>query len=359
MQSLKNFDKSLAIPTPIARHQWEEGTIPLVSIACITFNHKRFIHEAIEGFLKQETTFPVEILIYDDASTDGTAEIIKGFEKRIPKLIYPIYQEENQFSQGINPFLGFLFPRARGKYIALCEGDDYWIDPLKLQKQVNIFLEHPDTVICGARAKTWNENKKEFTVITPALDKGISCMTPEQFFFLGTWVKTCTRIVPKELMLTIPMEYGIDYRHVHYLLAKNPGGKFRCLDEVVAVYREHAGGMFSGADPINKNRDNFESTKLIARLYDDERGVVMRENAMHIAKELFINMSLEWSERFFYALQYLILIFSNFSYHGIKRAFDRSAYNISNSLNHFPAVKEFLRSIYDFIKRFCGGNEKK
>jgi glycosyltransferase involved in cell wall biosynthesis len=350
MPHLMNSVKSLAVTLPITEHQWDPDIMPLVSITCITFNHERFIHEAIMGFLKQETTFPVEILVNDDASTDRTAEVVREFEKRYPQLIFPIYQETNQFSQGINPFLGFLFPRARGKYIALCEGDDYWVDPLKLQKQVNVLLKHPDTIICGARARTWNDNKREFTVITPDLDKDISCMTPEQFFYFGTWVKTCTRIVPRELMLNIPMDYGIDYRHVHYLLANNPNGTFRCLDDVVAVYREHAGGIFSGADPLDVQKDNFESMRLIAKLYDDERAVIMRENAAHVAKELFFTRSLRIGQRLTYALQYIVLFFSNFSYLGMKRAFDRLFYRASTYLDRYPALKTHLRSFFSFVK---------
>ena len=83
-------------------------------------------------------------LIHDDASTDGTADIVREYEKKFPELFLPMYQKKNQFSQRINPFLDILFPRARGKYIALCEGDDYWKDPLKLQKQVDFLETHPE-----------------------------------------------------------------------------------------------------------------------------------------------------------------------------------------------------------------------
>src|SRR5690554_6580680 len=114
--------------------------LPLVSICCITYNHEKYIRDAIEGFLMQKTTFPVEILIHDDASTDKTAQIVKEYAENHSDLIITIFQTENQYSQGIKPWPNFVFPRARGKYIALCEGDDYWTDPLRLQKQVG-FLE--------------------------------------------------------------------------------------------------------------------------------------------------------------------------------------------------------------------------
>ena len=114
---------------------------PLVSIGCITYNHAPYIRQCLEGFLMQKTTFPFEIIINDDCSTDGTTEIVKEYADKYPDLIIPIFHEENQYQKGVRGiYAKFVYPKVRGKYIALCEGDDYWIDPLKLQKQVD-FLE--------------------------------------------------------------------------------------------------------------------------------------------------------------------------------------------------------------------------
>ena len=113
---------------------------PLVSIDCITYNHEAYIRAALDGFLMQKTDFSFEILVHDDASTDQTANIIRNYEKKYPGIIIPIYQKENQFSKNINIARQYQFPRARGRYIAICEGDDYWTDPYKLKKQVD-FLE--------------------------------------------------------------------------------------------------------------------------------------------------------------------------------------------------------------------------
>ena len=111
-----------------------------VSICCITYNHEKYISECLDGFIKQKTDFTFEVLIHDDASTDKTATIIREYEAKHPDIIKPIYQTENQFSKGVSVSNVYNFPRVKGKYIAMCEGDDYWTDPLKLQKQVD-YLE--------------------------------------------------------------------------------------------------------------------------------------------------------------------------------------------------------------------------
>jgi glycosyltransferase involved in cell wall biosynthesis len=119
----------------------DSGNLPLVSICSITYNQENYITSTIEGFLLQKTSFPIEIIIHDDASTDKTAEIIRDYARKHQSVIFPIFQTENQYSKGVRGItLQFAFPRARGKYIAFCEGDDYWTDPLKLQKQFD-FLE--------------------------------------------------------------------------------------------------------------------------------------------------------------------------------------------------------------------------
>ncbi|MFZ3129536.1 MAG: glycosyltransferase family 2 protein [Desulfosporosinus sp.] len=119
----------------------------MVSICCITYNHENFIADAIESFLMQKTDFDYEIVIHDDASTDKTAEIIRKYENKYPNKIRPIYQTENQYSKGVN--VGRLNgERANGKYIANCEGDDYWTDPFKLQKQVDYMEKSPECSLC-------------------------------------------------------------------------------------------------------------------------------------------------------------------------------------------------------------------
>lgn len=142
-----------------------------VSIICNTFNHEKYIEDAIKGFVNQKTDFKYEICIHDDASTDHTKEVILKYERLYPELIHAIIQTENQYSKGIS-VNAINSSRARGEYIAFCEGDDYWTDPYKLQKQVNLFEKYPDcalvlhgSIIINAKNKfakrTWLFTNKE------------------------------------------------------------------------------------------------------------------------------------------------------------------------------------------------------
>ena len=136
---------------------------PLVSICCLTYNQALFIQKCLDGFLMQKTDFPIEILIHDDCSTDGTTEIIREYEAKYPDLIFPLYEEENQYQQGKAAEIDFYnYRRARGKYIAYCEGDDYWTDPLKLQRQVDFMEANPEYSVCFHDCTVFNTWSGEY-----------------------------------------------------------------------------------------------------------------------------------------------------------------------------------------------------
>ncbi len=131
----------------------------LVSIICNTYNHEKFARDALEGFIMQKTNFAYEILVHDDASTDSTADIIREYEAKYPELIKPIYQTENQYSKKVPITVAFQLPRVRGKYVAFCEGDDYWTDDRKLQKQVDALEAYPEVDICAHQAQRMSDGK--------------------------------------------------------------------------------------------------------------------------------------------------------------------------------------------------------
>lgn len=135
-----------------------QGT--LVTVICITFNQEKYIRKALDGLLMQKTSFMYEILVHDDASTDCTPDIIKEYAERYPTIITPILQKENQYSRGVKITKDLLIPMARGKYIAVCEGDDYWTDPNKLQLQTDAMESHPECSMCVHKVQGISEDEK-------------------------------------------------------------------------------------------------------------------------------------------------------------------------------------------------------
>lgn len=121
---------------------------PLVSVQCITYNHENYIAQALDGFLMQKTNFPFEVIVHDDASPDKTADIVREYEKKYPAIIKAIYQTENQYSKRDGTIERIMNEACKGKYIALCEGDDYWIDENKLQMQVDFLEGNPEYGMC-------------------------------------------------------------------------------------------------------------------------------------------------------------------------------------------------------------------
>ncbi|MBR3641767.1 MAG: glycosyltransferase, partial [Oscillibacter sp.] len=120
-----------------------------VTVDMLVYNHGKYLRKAIESILMQKGDFRLELLIHDDASTDDSPAIIREYQERYPETVKPILQTENQLSQGVSIFGKFEIPRYTGDYVAYCEGDDYWIDPKKLQKQIDFLESHPDFVAVG------------------------------------------------------------------------------------------------------------------------------------------------------------------------------------------------------------------
>lgn len=228
---------------------------PLVSISCITFNHGSYIKECLDGFLMQETSFDFEILINDDASTDNTAEIIKSYQDKYPDLIKPIFQKENQYSKGqrgIN--VKYNFPRAQGKYIAMCEGDDYWTDPKKLQKQVDFLENNPDYSACFTNATKLYEEDGETEFFLKS-NKNRTYPIDEVITKGGGFFPTAT-LVFKNLFSAYPdfiFKAKSGDRALSLLLA-NKGG-FYFLNENTSIYRVHNQGVFSQVLSNRKERN--------------------------------------------------------------------------------------------------------
>ena len=116
----------------------------MVTVRCVTYNQVNYIRKCLEGIVMQKTNFPFEAIVHDDASTDGTTEVVREFAEKYPEIIKPLYETENQWSKNNGAIAKVMDENTRGKYIAPCDGDDYWTDPLKLQKQVDFLESHDD-----------------------------------------------------------------------------------------------------------------------------------------------------------------------------------------------------------------------
>lgn len=237
-------------------------TLPLVSIVCESYNHEPFLRRCLDGFVMQKTVFPFEILIHDDASTDRSADIIREYESKYPGLFKPIYQKENQYSKGVKIWADIQFPRAKGKYIALCEGDDYWTDPLKLQKQVDYMEAHPECSICCHNSVLhWYDNRspdKPYTCLEDRdypIEEIISKWeTPAtaSFFFRTDYLNGFASYMksnPEILIGDIPL-----------LLYCSQEGSIHAFSDNMSVYGKHSAGW----------TQSFDASKTFAHAYSWE-----------------------------------------------------------------------------------------
>lgn len=217
---------------------------PLVSIACLTYNHKNYIKDALEGFVKQHTSFRFEAIIHDDASTDGTTDIVKEYANRYPDIIKPILEAENLFSKNDGSLLRTLFNACQGKYIAFCEGDDYWTDSLKLQKQVDYLEHHPECTLCCTDCEVLTPNgftERQFS----SLEKDFS---PMEVIIGGGWYISSPTIVFRRSL--VEHDYPrccsechiADYPLQIYASLK---GKVHYLTDKTSLYRYRAEGSWT------------------------------------------------------------------------------------------------------------------
>lgn len=238
-----------------------------VSILCLAFNHEKYIRDAIEGFLIQKTTFPIEIIINEDCSTDKTAEIIKEYELRYPNVIKVIYHKKNVYSQGININAEYLLPLASGKYVALCDGDDYWTDPYKLQKQYEAMENNLSCQMCLHKVRESSSLKEKINNLPiPANELKTGKYSSKQFLGFvgeGNFFNEVCYFFRKDAYLF----YQNHYPKFAQAFMKNKSddvpmilyfgqlGDVYYLNEEMAVYRKFVSGSWSEE---NKNTSKIK-----------------------------------------------------------------------------------------------------
>ena len=223
----------------------------MVSIWCTCYNHAEYVAQTLDSFLMQETNFPFEIIVSDDASTDGSADIIRSYAEKYPDIIRPVLLDENLFSTGANMFAELFFERNQGRYVAICEGDDFWTDPMKLQKQFDFMQAHPDysacvhntmLVYCGSdrQSELLIKNRDEQDMEFATMISGNS----NSYHTSSLFCRAELLCNPPDFYF-VASDYGFDDYAIGLWMYLN--GKVRYLDDCMSVYR------------INSNADSWSS----------------------------------------------------------------------------------------------------
>ena len=213
-----------------------QGDDMMVSITCVAFNHEDYMHTTLDSFLMQETQFPFEILINDDVSTDGTVEILKQYERKFPNIVKPVYQTENQYSQGVNT-MAILFPLIKGKYVAFCDGDDYWVDEKKLQIQVEEMEKHPEVDL--SFHPSYRDVADDRTEIMAKHANGNTIFPVEKSIMgHGDFAETASMMFTGSLISSLPkwFDTALPGDYVSEVMGAVRGGSLY-IDRIMSVYR--------------------------------------------------------------------------------------------------------------------------
>lgn len=216
----------------------------MVTIRCIAYNQEKYIRDCLEGFVMQKTNFRFEAIVHDDASTDGTAAIIKEYAEKYPDIIKPILETENQYSKHDGSLQRIMDEACKGKYLAFCEGDDYWTDPLKLQKQVDFLESHPDCSLCFHNAVMhWEDGRAEdalFSHVENRIYTGVE-------IFQNWIVPTASVVIRYNEAYKGWRRKAAENKHFCYgdilcFLSASKCGKLYGMSDVMSVYRKQEGG---------------------------------------------------------------------------------------------------------------------
>lgn len=245
--------------------RWSDGP-PVVSVLCPTYNHVDFIEDAICGILGQETTFPFEVIIRDDASSDGTADIVREFELKYPQIIRAIYETENQYR--VERVRERLSPLVRGQFVAYCEGDDYWIRPEKLQRQLSALSAQADKVVSHHQAVVVENGRIVSLGKLPASNERDFTANELQ---RGAWLLTLSLFHRRVEIVAHPKSHrfvNVD-KYVTSRLGGYGGASYE-KDFTGAVYRRHDSSVWGSLDQVDRNITQATSYYYIATQYFGE-----------------------------------------------------------------------------------------
>jgi hypothetical protein len=231
----------------IAEQSWPPGTVPLLTVWILTFKHEAFIRQCLDGVLKQRTTFPVQVLVHEDASPDRTAEIVQSYERKYPRLIEAVCEQRNTLRSGrwLDALRSFV-ALSRGKYEAVCEGDDYWTDPLKLEKQVKFLEQQREFSGCFHAVNTVDEAD---VLLPPCYPRFRGAALTLQQMLWRHYIPTASFVYRRELFQrSIPFRTPMILSGDMFLeMSCAVCGPIGFLSETMGTYRRHSGGITASA----------------------------------------------------------------------------------------------------------------
>ena len=302
---------------------------PTVTVWCLTYNQKEFIKDALDGFVMQKTSFPFEVIVHDDASTDGTTNIVNEYAKKYPEIIKPMIETENQWQKGgLKHIISIMNEKhRRGKYIAFCEGDDYWTDSLKLQRQVDFLEGHSEYSMCFHSAKKQYEtNAVAWINCENIQDKDYDATD----IFINWTVPTASVLCRKEAMdfyANLKHPERIQNYDIFIILSCAMVGKLRGMHEQMSVYRIQGEGLTYNKKALIRctmnNPGHFMTLKenfpiVDSKYVDDTISKVFFERAMiqvsfvNKFKDLWLSFSYNSSRFFKMSLETSVRMFKLF-----------------------------------------------
>ncbi len=276
-----------------------------VSVIMITYKHEQFIAKAIEGILMQKCDFEVELIIADDCSPDKTEEKVFQIIKNHPKNSWIKYTK-HKTNKGMISNFNWVLNQCKGKYIAMCEGDDYWTDPLKLQKQVDFLEANEEYSACGHTAKVLYENTGR-EELYPDITENKTCTYQHT---IEKWIMTTASIVFRNnIEVFDKMEKIYSYRNIisgDQILLATLGhiGDILIMHEAMSVYRKHDGGISNWGDPKEIWKDHIYMFKIFKKIFNSKFNYVL--NYRILIKYCNISINELKHKRYFSYLKYTI-----------------------------------------------------
>lgn len=291
----------------------------LVSIHCLVYNHEPYIRQCLEGFIMQKTNFCFEAIVHDDASTDSSAAIIREYAEKYPHIIKPIYETENQYSKKDGSLSRIMNAACKGKYIAICEGDDYWTDPFKLQKQVDVLENNPEISFVYTAFNTVDDKGKiiKFKRSEDLISRSHSGLIFFDLLVSCNFIMTLTTVFRKDVFINVT---GHKYDWDYFLNASRIG-RAHFINERTCCYRINPTSITNTCpqivilpfyltvlreiDLVLSNKDGKTSEEIISHPYKNTviGYIIARYIKKSVCWRLFIKLLFKYPQMFYYTLK--------------------------------------------------------